>query len=162
MESQIKMMKKIMTEYFKDDGISMPEWCEKSALEVYEDIVEYYKALFGVNPTLDDINVYSEKEFRLCPTENIMYQDDYNEDDDECCNCPSCELKREKEEEEESWCERCADCNILMGGKIFYDEEEYDEFPDRMDGYRYIPESTWFCIEHRVDYEDEELVEEEE
>ena len=191
MESQSEMMKKTiddlrsqamedkMTEYFKDDGISMPEWCEKSAIEVYKDIVEIYKALWSVNPTLDDINHYSEKEFRLCPTGNIIYEDDYDYNT-ECCDCPSCELKKEKDEEEENkprysvWIEledheilNEKDFELSEEGKVFaqkYYESLIENWNEKYNCVMFMEyndtESGYTVSERWKNEEEEELVEE--
>ena len=48
--------------------------------------------------------------------------------------------------EVEIFCEQC-ECGILLGNKIFFDEESFDEYPDRDLGYDL--ESQWFCQECR-------------
>lgn len=42
----------------------------------------------------------------------------------------------------ESWSETCQ-CGNLMGGKVFYDEEEFDAHPDREPGYN--ADGEWQC-----------------
>jgi hypothetical protein len=54
--------------------------------------------------------------------------------------------------------ERCDECNVLMGGKKFHDENECDEYPNRIDGYRYPNEDEgfWYCEECRMFYDEDE------
>jgi hypothetical protein len=44
---------------------------------------------------------------------------------------------------EETWREECEDCGILMGGKVFTNEDEFDEHPERDVGYD--KEGQWRC-----------------
>lgn len=43
--------------------------------------------------------------------------------------------------------ETCNQCCVLMGDKLFDEEEEHDEFPDRLAGYDHNGE--WCCAKHR-------------
>ena len=43
----------------------------------------------------------------------------------------------------ETWCEKCKKCGVLCGGKVFTDENEFDEHPDRKIGYN--EDNEWFC-----------------
>jgi len=51
-----------------------------------------------------------------------------------------------KEETEETWKETCEECGCLMGGKIFTDEEEFDECEDRDRGYDEL--GNWYCKDY--------------
>lgn len=55
---------------------------------------------------------------------------------------------------EETWCEKCENCGVLCGGKVFTDEEEFDEHPDREIGYN--EDGEWFCSACREEEEEEE------
>jgi len=48
---------------------------------------------------------------------------------------------------DEDWCEKCLECDTWLGGKIFTDEKEFDNHPDRLDGYN--EDGDWLCSEHR-------------
>ena len=43
----------------------------------------------------------------------------------------------------ETWCEKCENCGVLCGGKIFTDEEEFNKYPEREIGYN--EDGEWFC-----------------
>ena len=62
------------------------------------------------------------------------------------------EIPANDDEEEQTWSETCVDCEKLMGGKKFTNEEEFDEHPDREDGYD--DDGDWHCPECKN--EDEE------
>ena len=68
------------------------------------------------------------------------------------------------QQHEEEWSETC-ECGNLMGGKVFYDEEEFDAHPDREPGY--AADGKWVCQQCEVgggmdDDEEEDEDEEEE
>lgn len=54
----------------------------------------------------------------------------------------------------ETWCEKCENCGVLCGGKVFTNEEEFDEHPDREIGYN--EDGEWFCSACRDEEEEEE------
>ena len=94
-----------------------------------------------------------EQEIDACnkasENDNIIPDELYEqEEDDGVCwkwenDCPA---------SEEVWFEECVDCEKLMGGKKFTNEEEFDEHPDRDDGYD--DDGDWHCPECKN--EDEE------
>ena len=49
--------------------------------------------------------------------------------------------------EQETWQEECVECDTLMGGKEFTDEKEFDEHPDRLEGYD--DDGDWHCAKCR-------------
>ena len=49
------------------------------------------------------------------------------------------------------WFKECVECDTLMGGKRFTDEEEFDNHPDRMEGYD--DKGNWHCEKCRADEE---------
>lgn len=69
---------------------------------------------------------------------------------DERCHCHD----ESESEEEEEWSERCHYCGALMGGKVFHNEEEFDEHPDREPGYNL--HGDWVCVKCRPEEEVEE------
>ena len=58
-----------------------------------------------------------------------------------------------EEEEQEIYWEECS-CGVHLGGKLFHDEEEFDEHPDRAPGYN--ADGEWRCAECRGEDEDED------
>ena len=76
------------------------------------------------------------------------------------CVLPIEEVKYEEESKEvpeETWSETCETCGVLMGGKVFHDEDEFDEYPDREAGYN--DEEEWRCAKHREGGDEEEFPE---
>jgi hypothetical protein len=59
-----------------------------------------------------------------------------------------------KDEDDETWSETCGVCGVLLGGKMFVNEEEFDEHPDREPGYN--ADGAWQCEKCRIKKEDEE------
>ena len=53
----------------------------------------------------------------------------------------------DEEEQEEEWSETC-ECGALCGGKVFHNEEEFDEHPDREPGYN--ADGEWRCEKCRI------------
>lgn len=49
----------------------------------------------------------------------------------------------------DTWSEKCANCGALCGDKVFTDEAEFDEHPDREIGYN--GEGDWLCPDCRDD-----------
>lgn len=115
----------------------------------------------GEDFDVDDVdapNTFPYKKCSVCE----MRKSCGNYDEDKRWFCENCfveEFGEEKEDEDYSKClagqcdeghckyEQCAECNVLMGGKCFHDEEEYDEHPDREDGYD--AEGEWYCPKHQ-------------
>jgi hypothetical protein len=64
------------------------------------------------------------------------------------CGDNDCESHTDSDEEEERWSEVCHDCGALMGGKVFDNEEEFDEHPDREPGY--TEGGDWVCEKCRT------------
>ena len=60
-----------------------------------------------------------------------------------------------KDEDDETWSETCGVCGVLLGGKMFVNEEEFDEHPDRLPGYEDVC-GEWRCEKCRIKKEDEE------
>tara|TARA_R110000751_G_scaffold219336_1_gene322103 strand:+ start:291 stop:713 length:423 start_codon:yes stop_codon:yes gene_type:complete len=56
--------------------------------------------------------------------------------------------------ETETWCENCEKCETLMGGKVFTDENEFDECPDRDPGYD--EDGDWYCSKCRSETDTED------
>ena len=67
--------------------------------------------------------------------ENKVKDEDYSK-----CLAGECD-------EEHCKYEQCEECGVLMGGKCFHEEEEYDEHPDRDDGYD--ADGLWYCPKHQ-------------
>ena len=61
----------------------------------------------------------------------------------------------DEEEEQEIYWEECS-CGVHLGGKLFHDEEEFDEHPDRERGYN--ADGEWRCEKCRITDEDEEVM----
>jgi hypothetical protein len=59
----------------------------------------------------------------------------------------------------ETWSEKCENCGVLCGGKIFTDEEEFNKYPEREIGYN--EDGEWFCSACREEEEEEEEEEDE-
>ena len=52
----------------------------------------------------------------------------------------------------ETWSETCANCDCLLGDKVFTDEKEFDEHPDRELGYTNChTHDEWLCPDCRDD-----------
>ena len=62
------------------------------------------------------------------------------------CGDNDCESHTEEEDEDE-WSETC-ECGTLCGGKVFHNEEEFDEHPDRDPGY--TEDGEWRCEKCRT------------
>jgi hypothetical protein len=45
---------------------------------------------------------------------------------------------------QKTWSEECCQCGVLLGGKVFTNEDEFDEHPDRDCGYD--EDGQWYCI----------------
>jgi hypothetical protein len=58
---------------------------------------------------------------------------------DERCHCHD----ESESDEDEEWSEQCYTCDAYMGGKVFHNEEEFDEHPDREPGY--TEGGVWVC-----------------
>lgn len=53
---------------------------------------------------------------------------------------------------DETWSETCANCDCLLGDKVFTDEKEFDEHPDREPGYTNCEtHDEWLCPDCRDD-----------
>jgi hypothetical protein len=61
--------------------------------------------------------------------------------------CADCEYN-ESDEEEEVWTEQCEKCGEYLGGRKDWTEEEFDEHPDREEGYD--DDGQWHCAKCRV------------
>lgn len=53
----------------------------------------------------------------------------------------------DEEDPTDSWSEECVDCGALLGGKVFHNEDEFDEHPDRDAGYD--EDGDWHCAKCR-------------
>jgi len=55
-------------------------------------------------------------------------------------------------ETNETWSETCANCDCLLGDKVFLNENEFDEHPDREIGYTNCDvQDEWLCPDCRDD-----------
>ena len=73
------------------------------------------------------------------------------------------QLKKEEEsdeEDDEEFNEECEECGAKMSTRKLT-EEEYDEHPDRQDGYCSTHSCAWWCIKCRDFYQEDKEVQKE-